>query len=545
MRRYIIIFLSLVWLSACIRNDIPYPVVELYITSIEGDGFTMNEPNNDERTILLSLDEDTDIEQVRFTNVSYSPEQQFSSTLQLNNTYNLKVPLDVTLSLYQDYTWTISAEQIIERYFKVENQIGSAIINPSKHTATAYVSETTNLDEIKVLDLKLGPAEITTYDVELSELTQFDSYRVVNISYHNTTERWKLYIEHTDVKVSIGQSDVRATTAALTAEGDTASATCSFGYRTSGSEEWTTVDQSAITVGDGSFSTIIKGLEPNSEYEFLATLGNDTSEVITATTESLLPLPNGDFEQWSFPATFNGRPNKSWFPFLEGGEQYWGSGNQGATTLGEGYNLTTPSEDTAPQSKGKFSADLQSKNTLKFATGSIFTGAYLKTAGTNGIIGLGRPFNSRPVGIRGWLKYNQGIVDMVGSVPPGVSIVKGETPDQGSIFMALGTWEPAQYGVSAYEKEPLGTAEIPLIVDTRDPSTFFNKNSDAVVAYGEMIFNETIGEWREFEIKLDYRTLSVQPTHLVIVCSASRYGDYFTGSSKSKMLLDDLELIWE
>lgn len=544
MRRYILLLLPLV-LHSCIENNIPYPVVELYITSVEGDGFVMNEPNNVERTIVLSLEEDTNIEEVRFTAINYSPDVEFTSTLSLDSSYNLNMPLSVTLSLYQDYVWTISAEQIIERYFRVQNQIGSAVFDLSAKTATAYVSETTDLSDITVQALKLGPAEITTYDVTLDELTQFNTYRVVNISYHNTTERWKLYVEPTDVKVSISQSDVRATTAALTAEGDTSNVSAGFSYRTSSTEDWTEVESSEIIVEDGLFSTTINGLEPNTDYEFIASLGEDSSIVVSATTESVLPLPNGDFEQWSFPATYNGATNKSWFPFAEDGAQYWGTGNQGATTLGESFNLTTPTEDTCPTSTGVLAASLQSKNTLKFATGSIFTGAYLKTAGTNGIIGLGRPFTSRPVGIRGWVKYNQGIVDMVGTIPPGVDIVKGETPDQGSIYVALGTWSPDKYGVSTYETEVLGTAEIPLIIDTRDSATFFNKNGEDVVAYGELIITESIDEWSQFEITLDYNTLDELPTHIIIVCSASRYGDYFTGSSASNMTLDDLEIVWE
>ena len=38
---------------------------------------------------------------------------------------------------------------------------------------------------------------------------------------------------------------------------------------------------------------------------------------------------------------------------------------------------------------------------------------------------------------------------------------------------------------------------------------------------------------------------NIVPTHLVLVCSASRYGDYFTGSRDSKMWVDDFELIYD
>ena len=66
-----------------------------------------------------------------------------------------------------------------------------------------------------------------------------------------------------------------------------------------------------------------------------------------------------------------------------------------------------------------------------------------------------------------------------------------------------------------------------------------------VIAYGEVVFTTSVDEWREFTVKLDYTATDVVPTHLMIVCSASRYGDYFTGSSDSVMWVDDFELVYE
>lgn len=529
--------------QSCIENNLPYPVVELYITNIEGEGFTMKDPNNVTRTIVLDIEEQTWLEQVEITSVSYSPSSGFESSMDLVGTVDLRMPLEVTLSLYQDYVWTISAEQNIERYFKVKNQIGAEDIDVDAKTATAYVSESTDLSNILVTSLKLGPEDITEYDVSLDELSSFSNYRVVNITYHNTTERWKLYVVPTEVLVDITKADVRTSTASLTAAGDV-SDNIGFCYRLAGEVEWTEASQE-ISTSSGEFSIKITGLTPSTDYEFMAYIDEDNSETLSARTESILTMTNSDFEDWSFPETYNGATNKSWFPFLEGGVQYWGTGNQGATTLGDSFNLTTRTTDTRTGSSGSYAASLASKNALKFAAGSIFTGAYLKTAGTNGIIGLGRPFASRPVGMRGWIKYNRGVIDMVGTVPPGVEIVQGESYDQGSIYIALGTWTPEKYGTSAYETTSLGTDEIPMIIDTRDSATFFDKNSNDVVAYGELIINESVGSWTEFEIILDYTTTDTAPTHIIVVCSASRYGDYFTGSSSSVMLVDDLELIWE
>ena len=48
-----------------------------------------------------------------------------------------------------------------------------------------------------------------------------------------------------------------------------------------------------------------------------------------------------------------------------------------------------------------------------------------------------------------------------------------------------------------------------------------------------------------FTIDIEYRSLTRIPTYIVLVASASYYGDYFTGSSSSVMWLDDLELVYE
>ena len=97
-------------------------------------------------------------------------------------------------------------------------------------------------------------------------------------------------------------------------------------------------------------------------------------------------------------------------------------------------------------------------------------------------------------------------------------------------------WTAAEYG---------GTEQSPVQVYTRDTKTFFDPEGKDVIAYGEVVFTTSVDEWREFTVKLDYTATDVVPTHLIIVCSASRYGDYFTGSSDSVMWVDDFELVYE
>ena len=82
-------------------------------------------------------------------------------------------------------------------------------------------------------------------------------------------------------------------------------------------------------------------------------------------------------------------------------------------------------------------------------------------------------------------------------------------------------------------------------VDTSSSSTFFNCKTDSkVIAYGEILSSESKADWTEFTLPLTYVKEGVRPTHIIIVATASSYGDYFTGSTDSWMCVDDFELIY-
>lgn len=537
-----IIRILLVILSAaaagCIENNIPYPVVELEILGVEGKGFTAS-VDRINRRVVLTLDETTDISRVEIDK-AYFTENARTST-ELTGVQDLRRPIEVTLSLYQDYVWTITAEQEIERYFTVEGQIGQTVFDLENRIATAYVGTSVDTNDVRIRSLKLGPRDITTIDPPIEELTSFDPVRFVNVSYHDFTERWMLYVMPTDETVRLTAADAWSRVIWLYGSGASGS-DMGFKYRREGDAEWTAVPD--VTVTDGTFSACLRA-EAETTYEVKAFCGDDESAVQSVTTQEVRQVPNSGFEQWTTLKDIV-------YPFADTNDRFWGTGNPGASVAGA--TLTTGDTDTRPGSEGKFSARLESKfaNVMgigKFAAGNIFVGNYVRNAGTNGILTFGRPFVLRPTALRGWLKYTCGEVDRINRLPAGVSLAAGDN-DNGSIYIALGTWTPEEYGLcSSAETDPVrrqcGTAESPLCVDTRDESTFFDTKGKDVVAYGELILTKSQTEWKEFVIELNYVRTDVVPTHMFIVCSASRYGDYFTGSTKSVMQVDDFELLYD
>lgn len=307
-----------------------------------------------------------------------------------------------------------------------------------------------------------------------------------------------------------------------------------FRYRVKSSSEWTIVD--ADLSGD-SFSKEIIGLTPGTTYEYQAMDGEQVSSVTCEfTTETEFQPENAGFEytSGSFPIVIYG----------DGQQMWWDTGNHGSATMSK--NVTTP--DTSVKHSGNQSILLSSQfvgveifgNPVgKFAAGNLFAGKYLKTDGTDGVLGWGRPCTSRPKALKVWVRYEPGTVDNGGS-----HIANGVT-DQGIIYVAVGDWA----GQTA-EGETW-----PFVVKTKDQTLFTTEkgtySGDGTIAYGEKIFTEAYKEGtnlKELTIELDYNNYGGdqrKPTSIIIVASASRYGDYFEGSGASKMWLDDMELIYE
>lgn len=170
----------------------------------------------------------------------------------------------------------------------------------------------------------------------------------------------------------------------------------------------------------------------------------------------------------------------------------------------------------------------------KFAAGNVFIGKYLATDGTDGVLGWGRPFTARPTALRFWVKYTPAVVDRTSSNPDNV---KNGDMDKGIIYIALVDGTKTSYNNEAW----------PFVVKTKSSEqSLFKKDDEQVIAYGEHIFTEaTAGEGLiEVTIPLDYKRTDVRPSNIILVASASKMGDYFTGGP-SVMYLDDMELIYE
>ena len=332
-----------------------------------------------------------------------------------------------------------------------------------------------------------------------------------------------------------------------------AGATVQFAYSSDGAS-WTTVD--AVNDAEGSWSATLTGLTGSTTYTYrLVINGEQVGDEKSFTTDAATRIPNGSFEYASLVS------GQSYYKFYdpncgveEGQTMFWGSGNgEGSEGVNGSANMgiVITTIDTSDKADGNQSVCAKSSSMVGIlAAGNIFTGQFAGLVGTSGgKVNFGRPWTTRPTALKLWCKYSTGKMNIIKNFPEGVSLTSSDY-DRAEIKFAIGTWNYKTYG---------GTKDSPVHVNTTDASTFVDYTTDAsTVAYGNLvIYNDgysvnagekvsaTTSGWLEYVIPLDFHDLKTWPTHIVVSCAASQYGDYFSGCDSSKLWVDKVELVYE
>ena len=314
-------------------------------------------------------------------------------------------------------------------------------------------------------------------------------------------------------------------------EGEIDPAAMRFEYKIADAEEWQTYSATYDSESQKYTATLTE-LTPATEYNYRLVYEKDgnayASDIVTFITETATTLHNGNMDTWT-------QSGNTWYPGSseEAGNTtcFWNTSNpgtsQGMGAIGGAVNPTQGVSSPVHTPDGK-AAELKSTQKMSvFAAASLYTGSFLGLDGMSANMEFGKPFTSRPSTLHGFYKYTPGVIDKLDRTPEGISITQGETMDQCAIFIALAT-KSFQFN-NKNEEQYIDYA-----------------NDPAIIAYGELPSGiATSGDnYVEFNIPLIYRDLITKPTHIIIVCSASKYGDYMTGSTSSVMYIDDLELIY-
>lgn len=349
--------------------------------------------------------------------------------------------------------------------------------------------------------------------------------------------------------------EIWATKATLHADVDPSESegkTVQFAYSKDGGSTWIYTD--GVNDSEGTWKADVTGLVPSTEYTYALVIdGVQIGDPMTFTTEAAPNLPNASFEYVSKVS------GKDYYKFYdpncgveEGSYMFWGSGNgEGSEGVNGSANLgiIITTIDTSDKIDGNQSVVAQTSSMVgMLAAGNLFTGQFAGLVGTSGgKVNFGRPWTSRPSALRIWCKYTTGKFNIIKNNSLGVT---ESDYDRAQIKVALGTWDYKKYG---------GTKDSPVHVNTTDESTFVDFYTDPstiangdVIIYndgysinkGEKVAAETTG-WIEYVIPIEYRNFNAYPTHIVVSCAASQFGDYFTGYDKTKLWVDAVELIYE
>ena len=568
---YILIsaFIAICFGSCDVPNDIPYPIVEGRITAFEvegqcgenGSGEGSAAIDKDLHTVSLYVCDTVDVSRLRVNRIELksetkNPDVNYQEEIGLmpdsavcldfakfprkgfnapgshqDTRMDFSQKVKFILHTYQDYEWTVKVEQIVNREVEVENQVGNAVIDPITHNVVVYVNKEQSLKRLKVHKFSLGgvhgkvsPDPTTQETFDFYDVRQF----MVTTGW-GEEQSWRVMVCHTEAAMgTTAQAFARTVDAIITGEKPNGTEPV-IEYKAEGESAWKTLAQENINSTSTGYSATIPNLSPSTTYNFTVTAGNSKVGEQNFTTTEMLQLENTSLDEWCTDV----KNPELLYPWAEGSTPYWGTGNKGAATVGN--SNSTPTDDTST-GHGK-AAHLESKYiVIKFAAGNIFTGSYLRTDGTNGILGFGRPFKAFPAKLTFDYKYNSETINKVGD--EALRYMEGR-PDSCQIYITL--WHIGENDYEEYNGE-----KFPLIIRTRPSERhLFSPNDKRVVAYAQLTQGNDVNEWTSHTLELKYKDNTRIPTHIQVVASSSKYGDYFTGGVGSLLVLDNLKLHYE
>ena len=542
-KRIVLGLFAVVGMASCaIENDIPYPIVESAITGMTVEGqrgeatteFEAASINNTARTVTIYINDSVDITDLKITQLqvsnnatlladsaacadySHFPDAGFASLdsipVSSNTRMDFSKPVSFTLRTYQDYVWTVTVNQIIERTVLVSNQIGDAIVDADSRNVIIYVSSDTDLSNIQIQQLDLGGeyGEVTPDPSTVHDFTSSQTFYARRAT-EETWEEWTVFVYHSSGEAETSGNVFAMCTSATLTGSIQSGLTPTIEYREQNSSSWETLSAASIEVSGTSYTATFTGLTPSTTYQYRVTVNGTTGDAQSFTTVQAIALENGSMENWYQDGDVY-VPNAS-------GTEFWGSGNPGAATfIG---NLTTPTTDAVSGT----AAQLESKWALiKLGAGNLFTGDFTLD-GTHGILNFGRSFNSFPTALRLYYKYTSVSIDRIGD--DSLENLRGQA-DTCHIYIVL------------------SDKTEPYEIRTRPSSRqLFDKNDENIIAYGEFLSGTSTSSYQQITIPLEYRATNRTPNYIIIVCAASKYGDYYTGGAGSTLYIDEMELVYE
>ena len=524
--------LAFILCVSCMEYDMSYPRTLAEFTEFAVADAQDVSIDPDTRTVTVTLMETADLANVRIESFKLN-DNAFFKDVQLPSVLDLTSPYTVTLSMYQDYVWTIKANQPVLRYVKCSNQVGEAFFDVDRKEAFVYVSSSQRLKYLEIADMKLELEGSVIVDQEGTEYQfpmtmDFTNKRTFDVLSRGQRYTWTLTAVPVIVPATITEIAPWCWSAQIYATFDGTSQPPVVMYRKTSDQEWQTVSEEYVTVDGINVTASISGLEEGTEYEAKLLFEGEELPGEIFVTDVPGQLSNMNFDQWWLDGSV-------WYPYAQDApesERVWDSANKGAAQfIG---SSTTPEENDVIS--GKAVKMVSKWAAVKFAAGNLYTGHF------NGLVGLsgadldwGVPFASKPKALKGWYKYdakpitrkNNAEVEPTEMDKCQLQVLLIDTDRPYKVLPVDGLNGPTYDGKFLdLETEPSVIARVIVNLDGTDTDGDGN------------------AEWVEFELPLEYRDYRT-PKYVIVTAASSYLGDYFTGGEGSTMYIDEFEFLYE
>ena len=339
-KNFILFSVLLVLLAGCVKNDLPYPTIVGEINEFALQGQTQMKIDKATATVSVKVTDSLDLTRLKVEKLvvtdgmtvipdeeacldfAHFPDTGFVHVDSLPPTadtrMNFKKPVSFTLSLYQDYLWTVTVERDIQQRVNVKNQQGSALIDKNTHNVIIYVDSLSqpSLRNIEIEALSLGGSTATVVP-DPKSVTDFTRPRTFLFTAFGETEEWTVSVAYPPAGMSFTTVSAFAKRACVS--GVTRTGMVSARYRVKPETEtkaetdgeWQNVLASEIKIDEeGNFVLTFTHLQPGKVYEYELTVDGVTEDIKTFETEPVQLIPNLSLDDWY-------KDGKSWYANLD------------------------------------------------------------------------------------------------------------------------------------------------------------------------------------------------------------------------------------
>lgn len=467
-------------------------------------------------SILIELDESTDDVD---DSMSFAPQPTIT-------------PIDFSMSDIhlpsQDYRFTVSAIQAIN---SVAITVGDTTIYPfvdgveSSVSGASYTMVDNTNGELTLSSSLFTPftaAGENDVNIKVTDIkgTYSDDNLSINITGVTPPTNIDLWLNSANFTAYVYEDNAESVAVEYKAAGEDSwrSATLEqvddYTYNVSIDAEWSSSNNSYSLP----IFTQVWGISPATSYEYRLKVGESTYTTESFTTDDdRQTIPDSD---------------------VPSGLSCYGENiSSSSTTWASGNNSYSSELCTYGSYGGEGCAYLESTSVTvifitKFAAGNLYYGTF-NFASTTGTASFGQDFEwkARPKSLK--VRY-AATLGTVSSFTYSGYLSSGDT-DRGRIFVAIVDWD-SRHDVKASTSA----------TGMWDPESQLTTEEGDIIGYGSYFVDEsTTGtELEDLEIDIVYYDTTTKPSDnitLVISCAASAYGDYFAGSTSSKMWIKDFE----